>query len=429
MMNGTATQQREQTWKGPWLLGAAFLLSCAILISRRQDAIFHAQLYAEDGHVWFADAYNFGWCPSLLRTFGGYFELLPRLGAALALLLPLAVVPLFLNLIAFACQALPVNLLLMARSSSWGSLRFRAALAGLYLALPNCDEVGRGITNAQWSLALGTFILLLAIPPKTGMGRFLDSTLMLICGLTGPFCIFLLPVSVFLAWKVRDRWRYVPVSIFFLSCFIQLWALLFLAPDSRAHRALGASPELFGRILGSQVYLATVLGSNGLAAKTSQLFVIGLICIAIGGTAWIVITTHKSPMAMKLFLFFSAGVFAAGLINPFEWDHPTIPVWQVYAGLAGLRYWFYPTLAFAWSLLYGFRSHIAPVKLISATLLCLMCFGIIRNWHQPAYSETHFSESVKRFKAAPPGTVITIPEYPQGWNMQLIKHPTNHIGG
>ena len=413
----------------PWHYGVFFLLTCVILVSRRPDAIFHAQLYAEDGNVWFADAYNLGWWPSLFRTYAGYFELLPRLGAALALLAPLSLVPLLLNLIGIAFQALPANLLLMARSSALGSIRFRFLLACMYLVLPNCDEVSRGITNAQWSLALSAFILLAARTPHSVAGRIFDIVIVLLCGLSGPFCMFLLPIAVFHAWGDRDYRRYSTVGILAGSCLIQSWALLSLGPAARAHRALGASPELFGRILGSQVYLATVLGSNGLAAKTSQLFMIGLICIAIGGTAWIVITTLKSPIAMKLFLFFSAGVFAAGLINPFEWDHPTIPVWQVYAGLAGLRYWFYPTLAFAWSLLYGFRSHIAPVKLISATLLCLMCFGIIRNWHQPAYSETHFSESVKRFKAAPPGTVITIPEYPQGWNMQLIKHPTNHIGG
>ncbi len=428
-MSPTTTQERANAWKGRWFHGAAFLIACAVLILRRPDAVFHAQLYAEDGHVWFADAYNLGWWHALFRTFVGYIEVLPRLGGALALLLPLAFLPLFLNVIAIAVQALPVNMLLMARSSVWGSLRFRAALAGVYLVLPNCDEVGRGITNAQWALALCTFLLLVALPPKTTTERFLEGALVLLCGLSGPFCIVLLPVAVFLAWRTPSRWRSVQSLILAFSCFIQLRALLFVAAGSRPHRALGAGFALLGRILGSQVYLATVLGPNGLAAKTSHQLVVALVCIAIFGTAWIVITNLQSPMAMKLFVCFSAAIFAAGLTSPFEWDHPTIPVWQVYAGLPGLRYWFYPTLAFAWSLLYGFHSRVSAVKVVSSILLCLMGYGIFRGWHQPAYSETHFSESVERFEEASPGTVVTIPEHPQGWTMQLVKHAANHKGG
>ena len=147
-------QQDRQTVLRSWHRGAIFLLSCAVLITRRPDAIFHAQFWAEDGHVWFADAYNLGWWTALFRTQDGYFQTLPRLGAALALLAPIALAPLVLNLIAITVQALPVNLLLASRSSAWGSLRFRAFLACTYLALPNCREIIAIITSSQWILTL-----------------------------------------------------------------------------------------------------------------------------------------------------------------------------------------------------------------------------------------------------------------------------------
>jgi hypothetical protein len=415
-------QPAQQPDLRSWQHGAIFLLACSVIVWRRPDAVFHAQFYAEDGHVWFADAYNLGWWPALFHTFAGYFETLPRLAASLALLVPLALVPLFFNLIAIAFQTLPVNMLLAARSAAWGSLRFRLLLAGIYLALPNCNEVGLGIDNTQWPLALSAFILLAACSPQGIAGRIFDILILLLCGLTGPFCIFLLPISIFLALKYRHSWRWVQAGILASSSLIQSWALLFLAPASRAHRALGASPELFARILAGQVYFSDLLGGNGLAARPGRWISIVLICAAIGGTAFIAICCLRSPLAMKLFLFFAAAVFAAGLMNPFEWDHPSMTIWDVYAGVPGLRYWFFPALAFAWALLWGTRSRMAPVKAVSAALLCLMCFGIIRDWRQPTYSDTHFAESVKRFEAAPPGTVVTIPEYPQGWTMQLVKH-------
>src|ERR1019366_9533474 len=80
-----------------WHQGLAFLLSCIVLISRRPDAIYQAQFLHEDGHTWFADVYNFGWWAGVCRTYAGYHHVFPRLGAALALLVPLALAPLVMN--------------------------------------------------------------------------------------------------------------------------------------------------------------------------------------------------------------------------------------------------------------------------------------------------------------------------------------------
>lgn len=420
------TETKNKITKQPelraWQHCAVFLLAFVVIVSRRPDAIFHAQFYAEDGHFWFAEAYNLGWWPALFHTFGGYFQPLPRLVASLALLAPLSTVPLLFNLIAILFRVVPVNLLLIPRSSTWGSLRFRVLLAAMYLVLPNCNEVSYGLTNAQWPLALSAFLLLVAPTPGSNAGRLSDFLIMLLCGATGPFCIFLLPIAIFLAWKHRDYWRRVPVVIFTVCCMVQSWAMLFLAPAARAHRTLGASPQLLGRLLASQVYLSTLLGSNGLSARPGFWFTFILVCVAIGATAFVVICSLQLPLEMKLFLIFATAVSAAGLMNPFEWDHPTVSIWNVYAGVPGLRYWFYLTLAFAWVLLFGSRSLIAPVKVVATTLLCLMCFGIVRDWHHRTLNETNFAESVKYFEAAPAGAIVTISEQPLGWNMKLVKH-------
>src|ERR1035437_10257778 len=90
----------------PWQHVLVFLFAFVAFISRRPDAIFHPQFWAEDGRVWFADAYNLGWWTALFRAQDGYFQTLPRLGAALAQLLPIALAPLVLNCIAIAVQVL-----------------------------------------------------------------------------------------------------------------------------------------------------------------------------------------------------------------------------------------------------------------------------------------------------------------------------------
>ncbi|HEY1985224.1 MAG TPA: hypothetical protein VGG85_07445 [Terracidiphilus sp.] len=414
-------QQRQPVLLSPVRHGLIFLFACAVIASRRPDAIFHAQFYAEDGHVWFADAYNLGWWPALFRTWTGYFLTLPRLGASLALLVPLSRVPLLLNLLAISIHALPVNLLLASRSSEWGSFRFRGLLAGMYLALPNSTEVSFGITDANFLLALSTVILILACPPQTNREKALDVLVIVLCGVSGPFCIFLLPVSLFLAWKRGHAWHRVQAAILASCCAVQSWALLFLAPAARAHRVLGASPGLLARILGSQVYLGALLGSNGLSTLSSRWLSLTLVCVAIVGTTFVCICFLKAPMPLKIFLVFAVALFASSLISPVEWGRPDVPVWAVLAGSPGHRYWFFPTLSFAWSLLFCLQSKPPILKVLAGYLVLIMCFGIVRDWRHRAFQETQFSASVQRFEAAPAGSIVTIQEYPQGWDMKLIK--------
>jgi hypothetical protein len=404
-----------------WQHSAIFLFACGLLVTRRPDSILHPQFWAEDGQVFFADAYNSGWWASLFHTNVGYFHALPRLGAALALLAPLSLAPLALNLIAIAAQALPVNLLLFSRSSVWGSLRFRALLAAIYLALPNCRELSAIITNSQSPLALSAFILLVASTPRGAVGRLLDILFVLLCGLSGPYCIFLLPIALFLAWKYRDRWRWAPVGALAASCLVQAWGLLIVSPAARPHYLLGTSPALFARILAGQVYLGALLGSNSLAFRPSNGLPIFLVSVAIGGTAIVAICFVKSALEMRLFLLFSFIVLAASLISPIVSPRAGVTVWEQMARTSGIHYWFFPTLAFAWSLLLCFNSRTALLKVLGGYLLFFMCIGIVRDWRHPAFQDLHFQEYARSFEAAPVGTAFTIPLNPEGWDMRLVK--------
>jgi hypothetical protein len=418
------TDQPAQLDLRPWQHGAIFLLACVLLAARRPDAILHAQFWAEDGHVWFADAYNFGGWTALFRTQDGYFQVLPRLAASLALLAPLRLAPLVLNLAAIAVRALPVTLLLGARSSAWGSLRYRALLAGIYLALPNCREMDAIITSSQWLLTLSAFLLLAASTPRGTAGRLFDILILLFCGLTGPFCVFLTPIALFLAWRRRDRWRWLAAGILAACCLVQAWGLLIMDPSGRSHyAAVGASPALFVRLLAALVYLATLVGSNELARYSNHLLFIFLLCVAIGGTVLVTICLIKSSVEMRLFLILSAFLFAVSLITPNTGAPQGVTGWELLAEGGGSRYWFFPTLAFAWTLLWCFHSRIRLLKIVSAPLLLLMCLGMVRDWRHPAFNDMHFAEYAARFEAAPAGTAFTIPENPAGWTVRLVKRP------
>ena len=161
------------------------------LFSRCPSLLTHAQFYAEDGMMWFAQAYNLGWLHSLFLPQAGYLNIAPRLGSGLALLLPLRWAPLVMVTVSLFIQALPVPILLSSRCRNWASLPTRMLLAFLYIALPSSREIHLGITNAQWHLALAAALVAFASSPRTWRGRFFDIVLLLVAGFTGPYCMVL----------------------------------------------------------------------------------------------------------------------------------------------------------------------------------------------------------------------------------------------
>jgi hypothetical protein len=416
MTSSQASSARIPTLDG-WRGVVLFLFACAVVIARRPDAVFHAQFYAEDGAIWFADAYNYGWWRALFSPYEGYLHVLPRAAAAIALLVPLSRAALVENLIAIAIQAFPVSLLLSSRSAPWGSFRFRALLASLYLFLPNTREMAGTVTESQWILGLIALLLLVALPPRSTAARAFDLVTFTLCGLTGPFCILLFPIAAFLLWSMRqDRWRRVTTSLLFLALIIQSLSLLMHHSD-RPHPFLGASPEWFARLLAGQVYLGTLLGGNGLAITLS---LGALTFIAIIGTAILIFCAKISNNGMRALLLFSFLLFAAALASPVTLPPPGISAWKLLAGSSGVRYWFMPCLAFAWAIAYCARSAARAVQVPAVCLLVLMGVGFVRDFRYPAFAGLT-PQYAKSFAEAPTGTLVTIPVNPSGWNMGLIK--------
>ena len=416
-----STQQVAQRDLQLWHHVLVFLIAFVLLVSRRPDALFHAQFWAEDGHAWYADAYNFGWFHAFFRTFGGYFQLQPRFAAAFALLVPLSHAPLVMNVIAIAGYVLPVNILLSSRSGGWGSLRFRALLAASYIALPMSPELRAIITNGQWLLALCAFFLIAGQLPRNTRQRVWDVAVVSLSGLSGPFCFFLLPLAAFIARKGQARWRWVHVGILACCSVVQAWALLFLNPDAR-RAPLGASPDLFVRILGGNVFLGAIIGPNPFARLRGPIGLLILLAVAIAGIVLTAKLFVRARLEMKLFCLLAAMIFAASLASPLMVTPPGTTCWQILASAQDARYWFLPTMAIIWLLLNAYFFGSGALKSISTALLLLLPVSMVLRWRDPAFPDLHFADEAARFQAAPAGTTVIIPENPDGWTVRLVKH-------
>ena len=177
-----------------WICAVA--VTSALLVLRRPDAVFHAQFWAEDGVVWFADAYNHGALRALLLARDGYLQTLPRLACAIALWAPLVRAPLVTNLIALVIEALPPLFLVSSRMRSLGPLGLRCALALLMLFVPDASEVHAAITDAEFQMAVVACLVIIAEVPRSRAGRVFDVVILTLFSLTGPFCVLLFPVAL-----------------------------------------------------------------------------------------------------------------------------------------------------------------------------------------------------------------------------------------
>jgi hypothetical protein len=393
-----------------------FAAAVAVVL-RRPDVLSNAQFYAEDGAIWYADAYNLGGLHALTITAGGYFNSLQRLVAAFSLLFPLRYAPLVMNVFGIIIQVLPVFFLLSSRCVNWWPLEIRLLQAAIYVAIPNSSEIHVVLTNAPFHFALLAFLVATATPPLNWQWKIFDAVVLVICPLSGPFCIVLLPLVVVFWWLRRQRWSLIVAAILAPLVALQGAVLLLKGYAGRAPAELGATPMLFLRILAGQVYVGAIHGRNQFALRAHPALILVVLLL---GSSVVAYCLWTASLELRLFILFGLLLFAASLSKPLI--SGSRPLWELLAGDAGSRYWFLPTLALLWSLLWcAVQQYSQPFRIFGIVALVAMLNGVVRDWKYRPYKDEHFQEYVNRFEAAPTGSVIEIPIFPDGVIVRLKK--------
>jgi hypothetical protein len=395
---------------------AAVLLAALVAVfSRLPGAFLHPQFFAEDGWVWYQQAYNLHWLRSLGIAQAGYLQTFPRLVTGVALLFPMQWAPLIMSLAGAVIQVLPVTALLSRRCAPWGPLRLRILLAALYLAIPDAPEIHIVLTNAMWHLAVLQALLAFSLPPLSWRGRVSDFLLFAIGAISGPFCLLLLPCIAAYWWIRRERWTLAVMSITLLGAAMQVLTILHSA---RARQApLGVTPLRLLRIMAGNIFIDSMTGTGGPYLRISLLIV-----AAIGGLTIMVWGWRSAPLAGRLYISFAILVLIACLRDPLLLPGTT-PRWEVLANATGIRYWFLPSLMFLWSAAWcasGGESRL--VRFAGLAVLLLTPVGVYREWSYPPWPASHWSADVARFQSLKPGEHMIFQVYdPGGRPMELIK--------
>jgi hypothetical protein len=399
-----------------------FLAAFVIVVSRRPDAVFNAQFYAEDGMVWFPQAYQFG-LQSFVIPCQGYLHSFIRIVALISILFPFSLAPLVMNLFAIAVQILPVNIFLSSRFSHM-NLYIRLLGSFVYLAMPNSWEIHANITNVQWHLVLLACLLLLAPPENGKRWRIFDWSVLILTSLSSPIAILLVPVAGVLWWKRRRKSSALGLALLAPGAIVQF--LIALLSHTRYAEPNGPTLYRLVRILGGNVFLSVIFGwqTQGLFTNINGVLLIDVLAMVVGLTVVLCVLCYV-PFEIKVFILFSFAVLVLSLAHPLA-GPAGCPQWEYLCDLSrGNRYYFFPMLAFLVGLFWAAsNAGIArEYRYGAVALLLLLSFGIFHDWSCQPFQDYHFQKYAEQFEHAPPGTTISflINPFP-GMKMVITKH-------
>lgn len=408
------------------------LLFFAITVSRRPDAITNPQFYAEDGVLWYSESYNSKntW-EIFLDPKQGYLQTVSRLGAQVGLFFDIKDAPLFFNVLAISIQILPALFFLSVRFDKIVPGKWkRFVLSFLYLVLPATFETHANLTNAQWRMALLSFLIIIAKIPDSKKWKVFDSFFLLVGALSGPFIFFLFPLA--LAWEHFSKIRRKTYFLYLLGAgfLIQLLSFFlvtsgyYATSDLRSAAPLGASFLGFFKLLSGKIFVSGIFGLGGYEYISQSIFwKNGALSVLIGilGLALMFYVFVKSFKELRLFIIFSFMIFLAGIISPqvsldkLQWE-------VMLVSRAGNRYFLFSILAWTVSLVWlSQREKIKVSKIFAIILLgALVLFGIPGDYKFPKFENYKFNKQVNKFNKLSAGEKFDFKIVP-GWTMTLIK--------
>jgi hypothetical protein len=408
---------------GPWTLVLLALVFGALVLSRKPEVLLHAELWGDDGWSWYPDAYNIG-AASLLQPVNGYLNSLQRLIGLAVQPFPLTWVPTLFAGVALVVQVLPALFLASVRMAPvWPNIFARLLFALIMIMLPNEIEFYVNLTNAQWNLSLLAFMVLVSAPPAGAAAAVFDTFVLLLSGLSGPFCLLLIPVGLLQLWEDRSTTSLWRMAVLGVTGLTQIGFLLGVPHGGRSTAPLGAGPRMLARVVSLEVLLGAELGfytiQNVYAASIWQPNAVPLTVAMIGFVLAVVAMVRGSSLVRKAALFASL-VFLGALVSPQV--SIDVPQWQVMARPPmGNRYYTIPILAWVAVLFTLAADRNRWLRGIGVALLAvLLLWAVPHDWHELPMPRTDFLERARAFEAAPPGTRMEFPIHPPGLSPMVL---------
>jgi len=399
-------------------------LLAALLLFRSPGSLLHPQFWAEDGTVFFQDAFNLGLWSTILQPASGYLHSFPRLVAGFSLLFPMVQAPLVFNLAAFVIQLLPALYLLSPRMVRIiPSFPARAVAALLYISLPASYETHVNLTNSHWHLALIAICILVAEQAAGRLVRTLEIFTAALFSLTGPFSILFLPLLAPRLLEIvkgaRPRHsRIVPVIIA-AGGLIQLG---YASASERIGTAVAQSGPLslqeLMTVLSMHTFFNAIFGSNGFSRFDRMLppIAYGLGLCALAFLIFIAVRDRVKPLLILLYL--SALSIALSLIFPLN----DLRIWL--DPRAGPRYFLFAVIFIHLAILHLAFAARSFKQIGYVFLVAVVAIGIPADFFHPGQPDLHWADNTKVFRSLPSGSDFYVPVVPL-YHLGMMLHQSS----
>ncbi len=386
------------------------IIAALILFIRKTDSFINPQFWAEDGAVYFIQQYG-GGASVLFREYAGYLQFICRLIAFFTnMFFPFSVAP-----IVYVYSSLVLTLLVIANVFS---PRFKAdykpLLALSIVMVPHfTNEIFMNLSNTQWILSILLFITLLKENPGREYGNLwlqacMDLVILLLCGLTGPFCILLLPLAFWKYKKDRSSFKAGVFMVMLLTSCIQIFYILKYAPLAESKYSL--NPAAYIVVIGWKFFGNLFLG-HFISYKLNPYFLFAV------GTCIIVTiiqfsSASKTGIKMATVCIGYGVVVLAAILYKCKVD----PLILVPAG-NGPRYFYIPCVMITWSLILCMKQEVKWKRTLTKSLLILILISSLSSgFHSKPLNDYAWASYSKLIGSK---NDLTIPINPKGWYIKI----------
>lgn len=411
-----------------------------VLLGRSPHRLTAPTFWAEDGRNWYAEARNEGSPALLLRPYGGYLNVGPRLAAqAVEQLDPVEAARAFF--VVWLAVLTWFASIVWRRRHAIGPAATVAVLASLCAGAYQLEVYGN-LTNLQWYAAVVLVVLGAAAASPIAPD---EVAAVIIIGLSSPL-VLIVALALAAGAAVGGRRPERTIAIALAATALAQGASLATAPRSTS--AMAISVLDYPTVLGAQVGMGGMLGLGTLARLVgcippAALWALGLVILGIlargavprrrtsgspgepkglggRGDANGVPATAACESAFRSTLCGTALlVILAVFVSPIISDD-TVTMADLLQPLVGCRYWFLPALAVRAEITRAaWRVPFRPAAALA--VIAVLGYGTVTDYRVPAMPDTAFRSAVARFRDAPPGTLVEIPISPDGWRMRLRR--------
>jgi hypothetical protein len=403
-----------------------------LLIGRRPSSLFHPQLWAEDGPIFYQQELISGSIHALVTPYAGYLHAIPRLTSMLAAHVPAAYVPLIYALVAFSIAIWACSVFADAAFRPIvHSDAMRLLVCFAFATVAPANELIGTLTNVHWYLSLALFLFLIADTSRVRRSALLNALIgagVLLAALSSPETIPFAPLAI---WKIirseSTSARVIPIAIL-VGLAIQVWTLLFSHSGGPA-----LSAPLDGLFLATMVAFVYRVLVSAIAGQSSAEFISGgglqglalLIELAFAAAVTLIATRLPRARVATLWLLATCFVLIAVSIGGRELVSFFSSLTAVTFG--GERYFFIPTAAFILATAVVLENlPRLRLDVRAALLFCVFIGGAIRNYHPGDFTDLNWSSyapsidrwiALERERKPSPGVVV--PTNPPGWKVTL----------